>query len=544
MNCKILIFVFCLISSIAYSNTYYIHPKKGNDKNLGTDECKPWKTFENISKIKFKPGDIISIASGFEVNGSLVLKNQKGSENLPIIINSYKVKRSKSITAVINAKHFLNGILLENCSFIKIENIKIIANGGNKRAFEKKKSMRCGIQVTVSEPAISENIIINKVSISNIFYGNKGITRSAVEVKSANGTQSYGFGIRFISKIPNTSIKNVTVSNSSISNVGHTGIKFTGRKTSYIKNISLFGNTVSETGGPGIQMSNVKGGHVYNNTVNKSGNNDDSRKWGRGSGLWTWTCQDILIEKNKFENANGPGDSAGLHIDYNCKNIIVQYNFSRNNAGGFCEILGNNYNCSYRYNISVNDGYRIKGKNGAFQQGKLFWLSGYVGTNQKQKGPYNSYFYNNTMFVSDTILTKFTVGNSSRGVLIANNIFHIMGKSKSVKGDQYRPEKSGKIIAKNIIFQNNLYLKEDNWPKIIGIQDTNAFYGNAEFKNSGGTLMRDYTPTNINLIKNKGIIITKIPNDKLGLKQGLKVKEDILGNKINGIPDIGAIELN
>ena len=26
--------------------------------------------------------------------------------------------------------------------------------------------------------------------------------------------------------------------------------------------------------------------------------------------------------------------------------------------GGFCEILGDNINCGYRYNISVNDGYR------------------------------------------------------------------------------------------------------------------------------------------------------------------------------------------
>ena len=65
--------------------------------------------------------------------------------------------------------------------------------------------------------------------------------------------------------------------------------------------------------------------------------------------------------------ANGPADSAGCHIDFNCDNVIVQYNLSVSNAGGFIEILGNNYNCSYRYNVSVNDGHRIKGKNNAFR---------------------------------------------------------------------------------------------------------------------------------------------------------------------------------
>ena len=43
--------------------------------------------------------------------------------------------------------------------------------------------------------------------------------------------------------------------------------------------------------------------------------------------------------------------------------------------------------------------------------------------------------------------------------------------------------------------------------------------------------------------KNKGIEIEKIPGDNIGLKIGLKVKYDISGNEIEGLPDIGAIEL-
>ena len=34
--------------------------------------------------------------------------------------------------------------------------------------------------------------------------------------------------------------------------------------------------------------------------------------------------------------------------------------------------VGNNYNCAYRNTIRVNDGYRIKGENNAFQEGKHF----------------------------------------------------------------------------------------------------------------------------------------------------------------------------
>lgn len=242
-------------------------------------------------------------------------------------------------------------------------------------------------------------------------------------------------------------------------------------------------------------------------------------------------------------NANGPGDSAGCHIDFNCNNVVVQYNFSANNAGGFCEILGNNYNCAYRYNISVNDGHRIKEKDGAFQEGKIFWLSGYVGNNQKRNGPFNSYFYNNTMYVSKNIEAKIAVDKTSSGVLIANNIFHFEGASRAVLGDQYNPEQAGKSSVKNVVFQNNLYLDKSNWPADVIIQDSRIILGDAQFARVGGLKPEDYIPTNKVLIKDRGIDIITIPGDSIGLKIGLKVDADFVGNPINNLPDLGAIEI-
>ena len=81
----------------------------------------------------------------------------------------------------------------------------------------------------------------------------------------------------------------------------------------------------------------------------------------------------------------------------------IENNLSRNNAGGFIEILGTNFNCSYRNNVSINDGHRIKGKENAFQEGKTFWLSGYSGKGNERKGPYNSYVYGNYVYVGKEI---------------------------------------------------------------------------------------------------------------------------------------------
>jgi hypothetical protein len=222
--------------------------------------------------------------------------------------------------------------------------------------------------------------------------------------------------------------------------------------------------------------------------------------------------------------------------------VIVQYNLSANNAGGFCEILGNNHNCAYRYNVSVNDGHRVKGRDGAFQEGKIFWLSGYVGKGPRQ-GPFNSYFYNNTIYVGSNSVAKVAVAPTAEGVLIANNIFYVEGRSEVVTGDQFRPDDGKMTGLKNVVFVNNLFLRPDNWPDGLALRDRSPILGDPVFRNGGGCRLDDYTPRNAKLVKNRGVRISRIPQDEIGLTVGLQLERDILGNKILGAPDLGAIEM-
>lgn len=522
---------------------YYLNP---DAKSASADGSKdnPFPDFDEINKLNLLPGDSILLASGTTIKGSLIFKNVKGSEAKSIVISSYNagIQKNSNQKATIDAKGFANGILLENCSYIEVCNLSITANAGGMNPSEgKTPDMRCGVLMQTSTKGTFGNIILSNLLIKDIFYEEPGFNRGANELNSANGTQKYGWGIRFINNTDGSLLKDLKISDCEIINTEHTGLKFTA-KNHGIEKILVVNNRVTLTGGPGIQMSGVKNGMVDRNFVNSSGSNNDSRKWGRGSGLWTWGTTNVVIQNNTFINANGPGDSAGCHIDFNCSDVIVQYNFSANNAGGFCEILGNNYNCAYRYNISVNDGSRVKGVNGAFQEGKIFWLSGYVGDKQQPKGPFNSYFYNNTIYTKKEIAANFAVAKTSEGILIANNIFCIEGESKLVAGDQYTPETIGSTPIEKYIFENNLYLTESNWPKEVLVQDQNPLFGNPEFRNKGGLKKEDYIPGNVSAIKNKGIEIPNIQDDEIGLRIGLKADFDIFGNKIIGLPDLGAIE--
>lgn len=541
-----LLLFFISFQNSAISVTYYFDSVNGSDLNQGISSEKPFRTLNKINEIDFNSGDSILLSNGSYFNGNIKLIDKND-----IHISNYN--NQEKTYPIINSKGHIAGVYIENSSNISVTNIQVTANGGgvieeyenlSTNKITDKAIMRAGILVNVSKKKIFKNILIDNVIVSNVFFEDLGFKRDPSEVRTSMGTQAYGFGIRFFNSSQSGSIEDIIVSNCFIENVGHTGIKMTSSIGNRFKNIEVSNNRLLRTGGPSIQFSRVEDLHVYGNEVKFSGSPDDTRKWGRGSGLWTWGSSNVLIEKNSFMYANGPADSAGVHIDFNCDNVIIQHNLSVGNAGGFIEILGNNYNCSYRYNISVNDGHRIKGQNNAFQEGKTFWLSGFIGRGRERNGPFNSYIYNNTIYVKEDIISKIAVDKASNGVLVANNIFHIEGDSEFVLGDQYRPDKGGGNKIKNVFFENNLFLKDSYWPKDVLIQPLNSLFGNANFKNGGGEKISNYIPLNNKLIKDKGVVINNIYNDSIGLKGGLNVEFDILGNKIIDLPDLGAIELN
>jgi hypothetical protein len=119
-----------------------------------------------------------------------------------------------------------------------------------------------------------------------------------------------------------------------------------------------------------------------------------------------------------------------------------------------------------------------------------------------------------------------------------------MGESKAVKGDQYRPESSGKNDISDVLFTNNIFLKATTWPKEVLIKDTQPVIGDVQFSKPNGDKLTDYIPKNSLLIVDKGIEIPLIPGDTKGLFTGLKVTRDILGKPIVGKPDMGAIEIS
>ncbi|MEC7114925.1 MAG: right-handed parallel beta-helix repeat-containing protein, partial [Bacteroidota bacterium] len=90
--------------------------------------------------------------------------------------------------------------------------------------------------------------------------------------------------------------------------------------------ITVRGCGFLHTGGSGFVPNKSRNVLVEGCTFNHTGSSQDDRMWKRGSGLWPFDCQDVVIQENRFLNAHGPGDSYGAHIDYGNENVVLQYN--------------------------------------------------------------------------------------------------------------------------------------------------------------------------------------------------------------------------
>ena len=531
------------LGEVARAASYYVHPVTGDDARAGTSADAPWKTLAKANGARLQPGDQVLLAAGQTFPGQLAFAGLAGTAEAPIVLASYPADAAAGATrAKIDGRGYAAAVQVKNSRHVRIRDLVLTADGGGMRRGQPAKAdMRCGALIEADAAGRYGDIELTRLQVRDVSFEEPGFVRPAADVKTANGTGRYGFGIRFIVKSTGAQMSRIAVTDCDIENVNHTGLKFTAPPDG-IQDVRVERVRVVHAGGPGVQMSGLRGGRFREMYVDHSGSTRDTRNWGRGSGLWTWSSSDVVIEHSQFLHANGPGDSAGVHIDYHCRNVVVQYNLSANNAGGFCEVLGNNFNCAYRYNVSVNDGHRVKGKAGAFQEGKTFWLSGYVGKGPR-RGPFNTYFYNNTIYVSEDIVAQMAVGPTAEGVLIANNIFYLRGRSQMVKGDQFSADPAADRPLPRVFFANNLFLRADNWPAAVGITDRAPLLGDPAFARPGGLALADFTPGNAALVKDRGVPIGKIPGDDVGLTLGLAVEHDILGRPIVGPPDLGAIEL-
>ncbi len=571
-------------ASSKFRRTIYVDAVEGDDSASGLKKSKAIKSLEHLAEMDLGAGDQVLLKGGQVHYGTIELIGiaDSNNKNKTLHIGSYGSEK-----ATLDFSGYPAGVFVCSSSNVDISDLKITANGSlgsEKHMFRDADANtrdRIGVQISNKRlnkdvaPSDMSNITIFNVDFYDIYYYNandKDIPKNRPCRSWSEPSIHYGYAIKGHNEAYNTTVENILVEQCTVRDVSNMGVQITGGQKNIFNNLKFTRCTFTKSGGPGYMLANCNNVVLEKSKTYRSGSFDDPRKWGRGSGLWMMNCDGFLVEHNHFEHASGIGDSCGTHIDHGNRNVTIQYCFSKNNAGGFVEILGKNRNCSYRYNVSVDDGWRNSKKNDPDQSqqywagttaltlGTLISVSGYTG--HDFIGPYQAYIYNNTIVSTDKRADGFInpfvfqITTSATGVYVANNIFYVpqrlfSGWSEHIKtikdvkqiNDKAFDFKKGvenngtfsiedmsteEIANKDIVIKNNLYklydpsfaqgenalpaCLNDNGEQ-VGYLDLNALGGNPRFANVDGKSVEDFIPHDSEVIE-RGIKIEKLSSDK------------------------------
>ncbi|WP_430810867.1 MULTISPECIES: Ig-like domain-containing protein [unclassified Carboxylicivirga] len=458
-----------LIDKVAiseYFNVYYVSTS-GSDANNGSVSS-PWQTIAKVNEAAatdanggyLGSGDKVLFKRGDYFEGQLLL-NRSGTADRPIEIGSYGAGElpvlSGSGTTL--ASDYIEAVKMTNTSHILVNNIWIKNDRQNMGTITWGTNTAYGIKVIANKwGGVSEGLTFRNLKITDVF----GINMLDWEGKF---TLDYytAKGIFFDAtaddpELGEVRINDVLIENCYFYNLGSTAISCRnlnpannpiseeGRNMNYV----IRNNTFEQLGGDGVVFASVCNGLVEKNTFIDLGlgdkNSSTDRLYGRGEGCWIWDSHNIIVQFNKQLRNSGFGDTygAGGHVDFFCKNAIFQYNYSEETAGGFCEILGDCENSTFRYNVSVNDGYRDF-------HGYSIWVSGYVGTDQTPVRSNNNYIYNNTIYIDKAYTPDISIW--AENTYVYNNIF------KAVNGGQIGATGVDIDIASGseLVVANNLF---------------------------------------------------------------------------------------
>ncbi|MEM6643870.1 MAG: T9SS type A sorting domain-containing protein [Bacteroidota bacterium] len=412
------------ISVIAQQSKNYYLSAEGSDSNDGT-EASPWLSLDKISATALQPGDSVFFRKGDRFDGHYIM-NGSGTKENPIVITAYGEGDRPIITGEVGESgggDYREAILVQNednlvFDGLEIQNDRLVSRSGvdDTDAF--------GIWVTATN-GIYENYVFQNMSFKDVYAVEPILDRESFDAIQVSGLR--------VTSNRNTSnnqikqIKNVEVKDSFFGNLQRFGIQFRASRgnegigndsLNRIMNVHVHDNEFSYNGGTGVLPNGTYNCLIENNLFDHPGSDNDPRMPARGSSIWNIHSINTVMQHNVCLSTRGYLDSYGIHIDKNNVNTFVQYNYMDDCEGGFVEILAGNKNAVYRYNVSLNSGFR-----------QAEWASSnctiYIYSDRFASGGLDLsdsvFVYNNTVVIDSAFNTTFNV--DAKNMFIYNNIF-------------------------------------------------------------------------------------------------------------------------
>jgi peroxiredoxin len=325
----------------------------------------PWNTLETVNARTFAAGDQILFKRGTICTGQLWPKGSGVSGN-PIIVSAYGtgerpiIDGNNAVTPVVTIKD---------------------QNYWTFDSLEMRNSP--GLVFYVDGNAGAD---VSGFTLTNLYVHNGGL--------------DIGQHLILLGQYKNHSVHDVLIDNVEASN-GWVGIEIGGKccNTPAIRstNVTIRNANVHDVQSDGILVASTNNALVENSVVYNSGTMP-AKKGHTPNGLWTWDCDDCVVQFNEVYESHSPkGDGGAFDIDYYNHRNVVQYNYGHDNDAYCVAVYGGadddvTTNSVIRYNICSNDG----------RQG---WNPSIYITAKRGGSVQDTFIYNNTIYWNPVNMT-------------------------------------------------------------------------------------------------------------------------------------------
>ncbi|WP_223206273.1 right-handed parallel beta-helix repeat-containing protein [Streptomyces xanthii] len=305
----------------------------------------PYNSLAQANAKTYAPGDTLALAAGTTCTGTLAPRGS-GTAAAPITVTAY----GTGTPPVVDGAGAADAMRLTDQDHWTVRDIKLTNPAGTL-------ARRTGLRVSATDGKAHTGFDLGNLVIDRVAgQTNKNspttddYVQSAGIVTGASGTGS--------------TLNDVHVHDNKISNTGGGGLKIrVGAMATKGNGVLVERNTVTDVGGDAIIASYAESPMIQYNVASGTGNGVYPFSGGNFAGIWVLGDHNPTIQKNVVHSTTrmSVADSQAFDCDWgNTGYCTVQYNYSRDNIGGFfldCDGCGTSGAAKeiVRYNISEND---------------------------------------------------------------------------------------------------------------------------------------------------------------------------------------------
>lgn len=315
---------------------FHIDPVGGDNAKDGLSPDTAWKSAGGLAGLVLREGERVLFRAG-TIHGGAVLISPRGEPGKPVVVGRY----GDGPSPVIDGEGARQALMIANPDHLVVEDLVITNPSATAGA-------RNGLVLSANDGSPAVNILLRRLHVHHVSGHddrNGGCGILVGSGKSPDGGSSHYDGVR----IEDCLLHDLPFNGILLSGWETWGRNARGELQHPSTRVVIRGNLLHDIAGDAICIINTKGGVIEHNEVYRSslgqvrGNPEAA-----SAAIWPHSSDGTIMRFNRVEGLRGRKDGQAFDVDIDCRDTLIENNFTRDNGTGFLLVCsggdrGNNY---------------------------------------------------------------------------------------------------------------------------------------------------------------------------------------------------------